>query len=335
MSILSPNAEEIEALASREELKEIQFSESPDRTALETLELRILRHRPDYEVRFYGFYREKCDLRMLRHIPSVTNLVVNCLQGEVEGIEQIGQLKHLVSLKIGVESLQSLAFLEQLPPILEVLYLEEAKSKNLNLSVLRRFSRLRRLYLERHHKELHVVGELSRLEELVLRSITVPTLCFLGSLQNLRLLDIKLGGTTNLEVLPKLSNVSHLEIWQVRKLADLDYVAQMPNLEILYLQDLPNVTRLPSFATMRRLKEVHLHHLIGLTDITSIAEAPTLEWFSLTHAGHCSAEIFRPLLEHPTLKRVSVGMGSLHKNREVCTLFTGSQVLVDGAFGDG
>ena len=102
MSILSPNAEEIEALASREELKEIQFSESPDRTALETLERRILRHRPDYEVRFYGFYREKCDLRMLRHIPSVTNLVVNCLQGEVEGIEQIGQLKHLVSLKIGV-----------------------------------------------------------------------------------------------------------------------------------------------------------------------------------------------------------------------------------------
>jgi len=55
MSILAPNAEEIEALASREELKEIQFSESPDRTALETLELRILRHRPDYEVRFYGF----------------------------------------------------------------------------------------------------------------------------------------------------------------------------------------------------------------------------------------------------------------------------------------
>ena len=47
MSILSPNAEEIEALASREELKEIQFSESPDRTALETLEVRILRHRPD------------------------------------------------------------------------------------------------------------------------------------------------------------------------------------------------------------------------------------------------------------------------------------------------
>ena len=70
MSILSPNAEEIEALALREEPKEIQFSESPDRTALETLELRILRHRPDYEVRFYGFYREKCDLRMLRHIPS-------------------------------------------------------------------------------------------------------------------------------------------------------------------------------------------------------------------------------------------------------------------------
>ena len=335
MSILSPDAAEIEALASREEIKQIQFSESPDRTALETLELRILRRRHDFEVRFYGFYREKCDLGMLRHIPSVTNLVVNCLQGEVEGIEQIGQLKHLVSLKIGVESLQSLAFLEQLPPSLEVLYLEEAKSKNLDLSVLRRFGRLRRLYLERHHKELHAVGELSRLEELVLRSITVPTLNFLRPLQNLRFLDIKLGGTTNFDVLPELSGVSHLEIWQVRKLADLDCVAQLPNLETLYLQDLPNVRRLPSFASMRRLKEVHLHHLTGLTDISSIADAPILEWLSLTHAGHCSAEIFRPLLEHPTLKRVSVGMGSFHKNREVVNLFTGSQISVEGAFGAG
>jgi hypothetical protein len=45
------------------------------------------------------------------------------------------------------------------------------------------------------------------------------------------------------------------------------------------------------------------------------------------------AKIFRLLLKHPTLKRVSVGMGSFHKNREVRTLFTGSQVLVDGAFG--
>jgi Leucine-rich repeat (LRR) protein len=335
MSILSPSAPEIEVLASREGLTEIQFCQSPDRAALEMLELKISRHRPDYEVRFYGFYREKCDLGIVRHIPSVRKLVVNCLQGEVEGIEEIGQLKNLVSLKIGVESLQDLAFLEQLPPILETLYLEEAKKKNLNLSVLRRFSRLRWLYLERHHEKIEVVGELSSLQELVLRSISVPTLSFLSSLQNLRLLDLKLGGTTNLEVLPKLSNVSHLEIWQVRKLADLDDVMQMPNLEILYLQDLPNVTRMPSCASMRRLKEVHLHHLTGLTDITCVAKAPALEWFSLTHAGRCSAEIFRPLLEHPTLKRVSVGMGSFRKNREVRALFAGSQVLVDGAFGDG
>jgi hypothetical protein len=84
MSILSPSAPEIEVLASREGLTEIQFCQSPDRAALEMLELKISRHRPDYEVRFYGFYREKCDLGIVRHIPSVRKLVVNCLQGEVE-----------------------------------------------------------------------------------------------------------------------------------------------------------------------------------------------------------------------------------------------------------
>ena len=95
MSVLSPNAKEIAALAREERAKEIQFAEPPSRDALETLERDILRHRSDFEVRFYGFYKTTCDLRMLQHIPSVKRLVVNCLSGEVDGSMRLDGLKTL------------------------------------------------------------------------------------------------------------------------------------------------------------------------------------------------------------------------------------------------
>ena len=97
MSILSPNAIEIAALAREERANDIQFAEPPPRVALETLERDILRHRPDFEVRFYGFYKTTCDLRMLQYIPSVKALVLNCLRGEVDGVEEFGRLKNLVN----------------------------------------------------------------------------------------------------------------------------------------------------------------------------------------------------------------------------------------------
>src|SRR5580765_534106 len=59
MSSLSPDADEIAALASETHLNEIQFAAPPSRDALETLEKEILRKRHDFEVSFYGFYRHR------------------------------------------------------------------------------------------------------------------------------------------------------------------------------------------------------------------------------------------------------------------------------------
>ena len=141
MSSLSPDAYEIAALASETHLNEIQFAEPPSRDALETLEKEILRKRKDFEVRFYGFYRSECDLGFLQFIPSVSKLVVNCLQGPIKNVERIGDLQRLTSLKVGITQLRDFGFLERLPPLLDTLYLEEAQSKNLSLKAIVRFPR--------------------------------------------------------------------------------------------------------------------------------------------------------------------------------------------------
>jgi hypothetical protein len=328
MSSLSPDAYEIAALASEPHLNEIQFAGPPSRDALETLEKDILSKRQDFEVRFYGFYRSECDLGFLQFIPSVSKLVVNCLSGPIANVERIGDLQHLTSLKVGITQLRDFSFLERLPPLLDTLYLEEAQSKTLSLKAIARFPRLRRLYIERHHKDLESIGTLPNLQSVVLRSITVPSLSFLTSLPRLRVLNLKLGGTTNLDALPQLLNLRELEIWQVRKLADIRVVARIPNLETLMLQDLPNVTAVPSLASCTRLKTVAITHLKNLDDLSAIAAAPNLEHFALTGPTKCLPEAFRLFVNHETLKEIWVGLGSFRRNRTVRDMFAGSRIAL-------
>jgi hypothetical protein len=326
MSSLSPDAHEIAALVCKTHLNEIQFAEPPSRDALETLEKEILRKRQDFEVRFYGFYRSKCDLGFLQFIPSVSKLVVNCLMGPVGNVERIGDLQRLTSLKVGITQLRDFGFLERLPPLLETLYLEEAQSKSLSLKAIVRFPRLRRLYIERHRKDLELIGTLPNLESLVLRSITVPSLSFLTPLSSLRVLNLKLGGTTKLDELSELLNLRELEMWQVRKLEDIRVVATIPKLETLKLQDLPNVTEVPSLASCSSLKTIFIKHLKSLEELSSIAEAPNLEHFALTGPSKCLPEAFRPFINHKTLKDIWVGLGSLKRDRAVHQMFAGSRI---------
>jgi len=326
MSSLSPDAYEITALASETHLKEIQFAAPPSQDALETLEKEILGKRHDFEVRFYGFYRSECDLGFLRFIPSVSKLVVNCLTGPIKNVECIGDLERLTSLKVGIDQLRDFSFLERLPPLLDTLYLEEAQSRNLSLKAIVRFPLLRRLYIERHHKDLELIGTLPNLQSLVLRSITVPSLSFLTSLSSLQVLNLKLGGTITLDALSELLNLRELEMWQVRKLEDIRVVAGIPKLETLMLQDLPNVTEVPSLASCSSLKSIFVRHLKNLQDLSSIAEAPNLEHFALTGPSKCPPEAFRPFVNHQTLKDIRVGLGSVKRNRAVHEMFAGSRI---------
>jgi hypothetical protein len=65
---------------------------------------------------------------------------------------------------------------------LESLVLGEIKTtRQFSLTFLRRFPKLRRLYLEKHTKDFEAVGELTALEDPTLRTITLTDLqcCYL------------------------------------------------------------------------------------------------------------------------------------------------------------
>ena len=187
-------------------------------------------------------------------------------------------------------------------------------SRPLSLLPLRRFRELQTLGLERQHRDLEVIGELRLLEDLTLRSMTLPDLTPLLPLERLRSLAIKLGGTRDLRLLPRIGRLTYLELWLIRGLEDVDAIGDIVTLEELYLQALKRVTHLPSFRRLGRLRKVHLETMGGLTDLSGVAEAPALEVLWLTDFRHAQPDIARPFIGHPNLRETGWGLGGAKKN---------------------
>jgi hypothetical protein len=131
-------------------------------------------------------------------------------------------------------SLKSLNGLRYLPENLEELEIGQTKL-NLDLSILERFRNLKTLYLEGQTKGISVLSRLTSLEDLTLRSISLPDLSILLPLTNLLALDIKLGGTKNLSLLPEVGKHRYLELWMVKGLCDISSIGRLPNLRYLFL----------------------------------------------------------------------------------------------------
>lgn len=145
----------------------------------------------------------------------------------------------------------------------------------------------------------------------------VPDLSLLLPLTRLRALDLKLGGTNNLALLPRVGALQYLELWMVRGLHDLSPIADLVTLEYLFLQALKPVTALPSLVSCTRLARVHLETMKGLTDLRPLLTAPALTQLALVDMTHLQPADVAVLSRHPTLGQLDAGLGSRRKNDEV------------------
>jgi hypothetical protein len=220
-------------------------------------------------------------------------------------------------IQVDVFELQSFDGLESLNADLESLSLGQTRSKAHSLRVLQRFSKLRELYLESHTKHIEVLSELPELERLMLRSITLPNVSILLPLRKLWSLDLKLGGTTNLSMLPEVGRLQYIELWMIKGLADLSPIAEVSSLEYLFLQALKNVTSLPPMGRLPRLRRVHLETMKGVRDLSPLCEAQSLDTVLVLDARHMRPKDFACLEQHPALKHAAIGLGSDRKNSAV------------------
>ena len=266
----------------------VQFDEPLADSELKRV-ARFMEAYPDVRLRMYG-HGNRPDLEWLRYFPGHQNFMVDAY------------------------NLESLDGLRHLPETLTRLAIGQTK-RVLSLGPLQRFARLEVLYLEGHTKDIEVVSQLRLLEDVTLRSITLPDLSVLLPLERLWSLDLKLGGTTNLDLLPKIGSLKYLELWMIRGLDDLSPVSDLTNLRFLFLQALRRVTALPDLSRCTRLRRTHLETMKGLTDLSPLADAPALEQLLLVDMPHLRPEHLEPLRHHPTLTSMRIGLGSAKRNQ--------------------
>jgi hypothetical protein len=149
----------------------------------------------------------------------------------------------------------SLTTLDGLRHLPDDLTLGQTKAR-LDLTIIGRFKSLTRLYLEAQTNGLQAISELDHLEELTLRSITLPDLSPLTSLHRLRALELELGGTRDLRHLPEIGELVYLELWQIKGLNDITAIGAMTSLRSLFLQSLRQVTQLPDFTACTALRRI-------------------------------------------------------------------------------
>jgi hypothetical protein len=260
---------------------------------------RLVAEYPAITLRAYGHSSFR-DLEFLRHFPLVRSFQADCW------------------------SLDNWDGLAYLPSDAKYIGLGATK-KTVSLAILGRFPTLNRLYIEGHHKDIKVIAQLGELEDVTLRSITLPDLSLFVGLEKMRSLDVKLGGTKNLGLLPDLRSLTYLELWMVKGLDDLSPIAATTSLQSIFLQALRRVTSIPALDDLRSLRRIRIETMKGITDLRSFAAAPALEEFAAWDMGHLQPAAFQCFIDHPKLRYLSAGLGSRRKNDAVTAMFPGLQ----------
>jgi hypothetical protein len=174
---------------------------------------------------------------------------------------------------------------------------------------LERFSDFRELVVERHTRDLDVIAGLS----LTLLGVGASVLPNLESLGQLRTLSLAGGTSKGLSHLPQFGKLTSLTLGRLRYLADLSPLAQLSQLKDLRSFWQPKIKRIPSFRHLKSLRTVEFDTLKGLTDLTGLAEAPSLEKITIVGA-RLDPGILKPLASHPKLRRAHIGLGSVQSN---------------------
>lgn len=246
----------------------------------------LLRERPDVQLWIDDRTEE---LELLRHYPGLRRLGVTSLRLRTwDGVVHVADT--LTELHMG----------DTLKPI--------------SIAPFGALRHLTALGIHGPVRNVEVIGHLSSVQDLQLRSVTLPDLSLLLPMPRLTTLWVGLGGTADLSLLPRFELLNDLELWRIRGLRNVAMLGDLPALRRLMLQSMSSVTELPSMRGAASLRRLALETMRGITDLAPIADAPTLEELLLIEMPQLSPDSLRPLIGHPTLRRGTWGFGSTRRN---------------------
>ncbi|KHA80654.1 hypothetical protein NC77_00740 [Janthinobacterium lividum] len=230
-------------------------------------------------IRIYGYDPRVFDARILRALPHVASLSIDCHWQAIH-LEVLGELRHLKRLSLGVYQLAEGDIL-QLDNLrgLEYLNLGESAKNNIDLAPLRHYAQLASLVLEGHSKHIDTLAGLPALHELSLYRIKnkVP-LDFISAMDRLDRLLLQLGGRESL-VHIEAPLLKKLEVIRVRGLETLGDIGRFPLLQALWVEDQIKLRQI-ALGANPVLERLNLHTCKTLDSLPGLAALPALRQLS-------------------------------------------------------
>jgi len=311
------SSREIRKLIPDSRIKVLQFSARLPLKFLEALNEEFFAARPEVELRVFGFYGDNCDLSFCSRMSNVQRFRADCLS-KATSAESIGEMPKLTLLGIGISDLESFDFLRGLPANLTELMLGQTRSRMPDLLTLSRFRSLRTLGLFRQQKGIDVLENHPALED-VRMSLSLDSMRVFGSMPRLSSLDVGLGGTRDFSALVGKTSLKHLALWRIPQLEEVDFVSTLTGLQRFHLENQPRLRSLPALSRLNALRRVELIELKGLTDVSTLIDAPALEDLRHTSA-QTSPDDYCDILRKPSMKAASVFFGKTAENARFAQL---------------
>ncbi len=228
------------------------------------------------KVRFYGHYGQVFDGAVLKRLPNIGSLSVDCLQ-EAINLEAIAELEHLRKLHLGVFELEDKSILSTLPlKQLRELMLSQTNTRALDLAPLAEAANLERLYLEGHSKGIAALAELKGLESFTFNPKKGSDLSFINGMRGLRALKFNLGGTETIEAIA-LPELQDMAFTRTRGLSELGDMQRFPKLRRFMMQDQPHVESARFGAENTDLEHLWFDNCKKLSTLYGVEECPKLE----------------------------------------------------------
>lgn len=256
-------------------LPTIQFSNSgQSKELLKSINALCKVFGAELPIRFYGHYRKGFDASVLKHLPDVQWLLIDCLH-DISSPEVVFQIPHLKKLSFGVYNYENPNFLSQLNlQKLEQLTIGETNKRDIDLAPLTNAERMYSLAVVGHTKNIVEIGHMQSLKELSLYSIGKKnSLEFVSKIAQLKSLKIVLGGRQNIDEVSH-SLLQELEIIRVRGLNDIGDLSRFPRLERLQIEDQIQLNTVelasPNLEEIKILNCKRLNLIEGLSDLTKL-----------------------------------------------------------------
>jgi hypothetical protein len=294
----------------------VQFSRKGyQHSQLETLNHLASRLGTNLEIRFFGHYSEGFNASLLRWLPEVRCLSLDCLR-RAENLVEVSRLRNLAEFRLGVFDLDEpdvIAYCNSHQ--LRSLVLGDTRRSNIELAHIVRCRNLESFHTTGHTRNIDAICGLARLSNLSLSSIKRSNdLGFVSGVPSLKSLRVLLGGRESIAPL-EAPGLESLEVIRVQGLLDVGEIGRFGSLRTFLLEDQLRIRKL-ALGPNPQLEDVKIINCKGLASITGLHGLDRLKQLRIFRTA-LDYDQFAALPMPRSLETLAFYTGKLRRDAEI------------------